>query len=228
MADTTRPKILVIKPILPYPPNQGTRVASFAMIQALRQNYEVTVLARITSRDEEAAARELEKWCSRVVTVMAPNRRSLFHRFGFKIFYHIKSILLGRSLKSLYDCPGVFLSAARHLSGEHFDLVIVEYWQLARMMAYFPPERCVLLTHDIDMFVNRQVALLERNLARKISAVRRWLREQKEEIAAYRGSKRVWALTERDKAAIETLRPDECTVDATAPPKHSWSAGCRD
>ncbi len=213
MTEAARPKILLIKPILPYPPNQGTRVASFALIQALQSDFDVTVLARITSRDEENAAKELDKWCYRVVTVLAPNRRSLVHRLGFKIFYYIKSLLTRRSLKSLYDCPGAFIAEARRLSRDHYDLVIVEYWQLARMMSVFPLERCVLLTHDIDMFVNRQVALLERNLPQKISAVRRWLLEQKEEIAAYRGSKHVWALTERDKAAVTTLCGDSCTVN---------------
>lgn len=213
MTEQTRPKILLIKPILPYPPNQGTRVASFNLIKALKPHFDVTVLARITSRDEVENARELEKWCSRVVTVMAPNRKSFWHRVAYKLFYQFKAAVYRRSLKRLYDCPGAFLSAARRLSEESFDLVVVEYWQLQDMMQFFPPERCVLFTHDIDMLVNRQISLLERNLVRKIRAVRRWLTEQREEIEAYRNSRRVLALTERDRDAVVKLCRDGCEVD---------------
>jgi glycosyltransferase involved in cell wall biosynthesis len=212
-AGHARQRILLIKPTLPYPPNQGTRVVSLGLIKALAPHFDVTVLARLTSRDEIGNARELERWCERVVTVMAPNRRSFFHRLVFKLFYRFKSIVFKRSLKVLYDCPGVFLRAARELSREHFDLVIVEYWQLHRMMKFFPPERRVLLTHDVDMLVNRQVSLLERNLVRKIQAVQRWLTEQREEIAAYRGNKHIWTLTERDKAMVERVSRDEGAVD---------------
>jgi glycosyltransferase involved in cell wall biosynthesis len=208
-----RPKILLVKPVLPYPPNQGTRVASFGLIKALKPGFDVTVLARITSREEARDARELEKWCSRVVTVMAPNRTSVLHRIAYKFFYHLKSALLHRSLKGLYDCPGVFLREAKALSREHFDLVLIEYWQLHRMARYFPPNRCVLLTHDVDMFVNWQVTLLEKYLPRKIEALRRWLVERREEVAAYRGIRRIWTLTERDRDAVRKIGEGKPEVD---------------
>ncbi len=213
MTEGPRPRILLIKPVLPYPPNQGTRVASFGLIKALKPHFDVTVLARITSRDEVPQARELERWCSRVVIVMAPNRKSIGHRVAYKFFYQLKSAVLGRSLKRLYDCPGAFLRAARDLSKEHFDLVIIEYWQLQPMARYFPADRCVLLTHDVDMLVNRQAMLLERNLLRKLAALRRWLVEQGEETAAYRASRRIWTLTERDRSEVVGICRGKVEVD---------------
>ena len=205
---SARPRILLIKPVLPYPPNQGTKIVSFELIRALQSEFDVTVLARIQSPEEEALARELEVHCERVVTVLAPNRKSILHRVAYKGFYQAKSMLMRRSLKSQYDCPGTFIRAARELAKEDFDLVFVDYWQLYRMLPLFPPERCVLVTHDIDLLVNRQVSLLERNLMRKIQAVRRWILEQREEIEAYRTAGHVWALTEQDKLAVESIRRD--------------------
>ncbi|UCH84190.1 MAG: glycosyltransferase family 4 protein, partial [Candidatus Latescibacterota bacterium] len=160
-----------------------------------------------------AHARELENWCSRVVTVMAPNKKSLVHRAAYRLWYQFKAAVMRRSLKRLYDCPGAFLNAAKRLSKGSFDLVLVEYWQLQGMMQFFPAEKCVLLTHDIDMLVNRQISLLEKNLVKKIKAVRRWLTEQREEVAAYRSSRRVLALTERDRDAVIKLCGDRCEVD---------------
>ena len=188
-------------------------MASFGLIKALKPGFDVTVLARVTSREEERDARELEKWCSRVVTVMAPNRKSVLHRIAYKVFYHLKSALLHRSLKGLYDCPGAFLREAKALSREHFDLVVIEYWQLYRMARYFPPNRCVLLTHDVDMFVNWRVMLLERSIPRKIEALRRWLVEKREEVAAYRGIRRIWTLTERDREAVRKIGEGKPEVD---------------
>jgi glycosyltransferase involved in cell wall biosynthesis len=210
---SSRPRILLVKPVLPYPPDQGTKVLSFSLLQALQPNFAVTVLARIIDRAEEAHAAELAESCERVVTVLAPNRRSAVHRFIFRIFYYLKSILLRRSKKMLYDCPGVFLAKAKELAGENFDLIIVEYWQLQRMASLFPKERVVLLTHDVEMLVNRQSTLLERNLVKKIQRLRSWLLEQKEEIRAYQNFPWILALTERDRDAVEKIAGNRATVE---------------
>ncbi|MCH7549565.1 MAG: glycosyltransferase, partial [Candidatus Krumholzibacteriota bacterium] len=187
-------------------------VVSFNLIQDLSQRYNVTVLARVLDRHEESLARELERHCHRVVTVMAPNRRNLLTRIGYRIAYAIRSALTRRGLKSLYDCPGAFVRAARALAREPFDLVIVEYWQLYPLFDVFDAGRLVLLTHDIDMLVNRQAALLERHLFRKIRLVRRWLGEQREEVHAYQRVRRILALTERDAAAVRKLTRDRAEV----------------
>ena len=39
-----RPRVLLIKPILPYPPDQGTKVVSFDLIRTLQREFDVTVL----------------------------------------------------------------------------------------------------------------------------------------------------------------------------------------
>jgi glycosyltransferase involved in cell wall biosynthesis len=81
------------------------------------------------------------------------------------------------------------------------------------MARYFPPNRCVLLTHDVDMFVNWRVMLLERSIPRKIEALRRWLVEKREEVAAYRGIRRIWTLTERDREAVRKIGEGKPEVD---------------
>ena len=41
MNTESRPRILIIKPVLPYPPDQGTKVLSFSLIRAMRPNFAV-------------------------------------------------------------------------------------------------------------------------------------------------------------------------------------------
>lgn len=202
---STRPRILLVKPVLPYPPDQGTRVVSTAIIEALSADYDVTVLARVLGETEVELARELEKKCARVVTVYPRNRKSAAARFAYRVAYELRSLVTGRSLKSLYDCPGAFVSAARALAREPFDLVILEYWQLYPLLEVFRTQRTVLLTHDIDLLVNAERALLEGNLFAKARALRRWRTERRDEVRAYRGAKRIWALTDRDARVADKL-----------------------
>jgi glycosyltransferase involved in cell wall biosynthesis len=202
---SARRRVLLVKPILPWPPDQGTRVVSAAILDALTPGCDVTVLARMLDRSEHAAIAELEARDVRVVTVFPANRRSVVARVGFRAAYALRSFFTGRSMKSLYDCPGAFVAAARALAREPFDLVIVEYWQLHPLLHVFDPARTVLLTHDIDLIVNAQRAVLEDNLLSKAAALRRWHTERGEEVRAYRDARHVWALTARDAAAVRTL-----------------------
>ncbi|HEU4365942.1 MAG TPA: glycosyltransferase [Candidatus Krumholzibacteria bacterium] len=201
----SRPRVLLVKPVLPYPPEQGTRVVSFALVEALSEQCDVTVLARILDPAEEAHVRSLERRCSRVITVLPANRRSTAARAAYRIAYLLRACLTRRSLKSLYDCPGAFIARARELARESFDLVIIEYWQLYPLLDVFPPRCTVLLTHDIDMQVNRDRTALERNRLRRVVARRRDGIERREESAAYRLAGRVWALTARDAEAVRAI-----------------------
>jgi glycosyltransferase involved in cell wall biosynthesis len=202
---SARPRVLLVKPILPYPPDQGTRVVSTAILDALRGTHDVTVLARVLDSAEVALARELATVCDRVVTVHPRNRRSIAARVAYRAAYSLRSLVTGRSMKSLYDCPGAFVRAARKLAREPFDLVILEYWQLYPLFDVFPRESTVLLTHDIDLAVNAQRALVEESLFAKAAALRRWRTEQREEIRAYRRARHIWALTARDADAAQKL-----------------------
>ncbi len=209
----TRPRLLLIKSVIPYPPDQGTRVLSFGLIRALRGSFDVTVLSRVLDDGDRSAAQKLEEYCDRVVTVFPPNKRSILHRAAYKLWYQLVSLFTRRSLKSLYDCPGAFKDAARRLAREEFDLVIIEYWQLYPLLELFPSDRVVLLTHDIDLLVNRKSALLEKRLLPKVRKVRRWMMEQREEVKAYQGVRRILALTERDAQAVVKLSKGHARVD---------------
>lgn len=202
----SRPRLLLVKPIVPYPPDQGTKVVSFDLIRSLRGTFDVTVLARALNESDVDAARELESWCERVITVPAPNRRSLLHRIAYKVAFSVRSLAGRHSLKSLYDCPSTLIARAAELAAQSpFDLYLVEYWQLYPLFDVFPADRTVLLTHDIDLLVNRQIALMEKRLGAKLRAVRRWRVEEGEEVRAYQRSQRVLALTERDAHAVRKL-----------------------
>jgi len=177
------------------------------LLHALRDHFDITVLARITETSDLDGVTSLEAMGVRVVTVRAPSRRSMVHRVWYRLVYGLRSLAFRRSLKSLYDCPGATRKAARELARKPFDLILLEYWQLYPLLDVFPPEKVILLTHDIDQLVNQREALLEKSLGRKIQRTRRWMVERREETNAYRRVHRVFTLTERDAQAVRTLAP---------------------
>ena len=201
----SRKRILLVKPVLPYPPDQGTKVVSMALIDALSPAHDVTVLARILSRDEERHVRALEERGVRVVATLPPNRSSAAARVAYKLAYSVRALAARRSLKSLYDCPGSTVRAARELAREPFDLVILEYWQMYPLLDVFPRAKTVLLTHDIDAMVFRGRAAIERDVRTQVRARTTWRREAREEADAYRRAERVWALTARDAQEVAAI-----------------------
>lgn len=200
-----RSRILLVKPVLPYPPDQGTKVVSFGLIESLSASHDVTVLARLLDASEAAHVRALEKLCARVVTVLPANRTSVAARAAYKVAYGARSLFTGRSLKSLYDCPGSTIRAARDLARESFDFFIVEYWQMYPLLDVFPRDRTALLTHDIDVFVSRARARLDRGIVSRAKVKTSWRAEAREEVRAYERAGRVWALTDRDADAVAVL-----------------------
>ncbi len=201
----TKKRILLVKPVLPFPPDQGTKVVSMGLIDALASTHDLTVLARLLSRDEQPHVRELERRVARVVTVLPRNRTSTLARVAYKLGYGARSLATGRSMKSLYDCPGATIAAARSLAREDFDLVIVEYWQMYPLLDVFARDRTVLLTHDIDANVYRARARIERGAATALRARTRWRVEAREEKRAYERAGRVWTLTKDDADALAAM-----------------------
>ena len=201
----SRARILLVKPVLPYPPDQGTKVVSMALIDALAPAHDVTVLARLLDPGEARYVRELEARGVRVIATLPANLSSTAARAAYKLAYSARAAVTKRSLKSLYDCPGSTVRAARELAREPFDLVILEYWQLYPLLDVFSRHNTVLLTHDIDGQVFRARAAIERDLRTQLRARTTWRREAREEADAYRRAPRVWALTPRDAEDVHAM-----------------------
>ncbi len=198
--------MVLVKPVVPWPPDQGTRVVSAFVLDAVREHFDVTILARRVEPRDDDAVDELRARGFRVVTVDAPRRRGVWARASARLANTARAVATRASMRRLYDCPGALVRQARRLAREPYDLVLLEYWQLHPLLDVFEHDRTVLLTHDIDWDVNRRAALLERRLVAKLRAVRRWRVERGEEIAAYRRARRVLALTERDARAVSAVR----------------------
>lgn len=192
-------RILVVKAALPWPPNQGTRRVSLALLQALSVAHEVTLVTQYFAPGEAADARALAEAAGcRVIAELAPNRRSRWHRLYYKVATLLGSLLGGHSPRVLYAAsPALRRAAARATAETPADLVIFEYWYTYPAFAGVRARQRVLLAHDAEFVVNRLAAARGAGVRSFWSAS-----EARRESEALRAVDRVWTLTREDADAL--------------------------
>ncbi|HEX7880024.1 MAG TPA: glycosyltransferase family 4 protein [Candidatus Eisenbacteria bacterium] len=186
-------RIAIVKPIIPWPAVQGTRRVTMGLIDALAGEHEVTLVAPSLDAADEVAADTLARERNiRVVTVRAPNRRSLFHRGWYRAAYAVAARLGGHSPRALYATPpALFDRLARESAGHPFDLAIFEYWYTYRAFHRVPSRHRVLLAHDADF------AIAGRKDGASFASA-----ESRREAEACRNVEEVWTLTTADREAL--------------------------
>lgn len=196
-------KILIVKPILPYPPTQGTRRVTLNLIDVLRERHQVTLLCKTLNDKEDALVHELAARCAKVVAVRAPNTRSFVHKVTCKLFYILKSVLTLTPMRVQYDCPGEIVKAAKALmEAESYDLLLVEYWTMAKTAVGSTARVNVLFEHDVDLIRNRERILSAKGLFKKLRHLLSWSLEKRGQLRAYRIFDSVITLTKFDCAQI--------------------------
>ena len=228
-------KILVVKAALPWPPNQGTRRVSLALLQALAATHDVTLVTQYFAPAQAADARALaEAVGCRVIAALAPNRRSPFHRLFYKLATFVGSLWGGHSPRVLYAASHEFCRAAALAAREDpADLALFEYWYTYPAFSGVRAARRVLLAHDAEFVVNRLAA------AGGDGQRSFWSRtEARREAEALRRVDRVWTLTREDADALaassgvprgrfdvmpfgidlDALRPPAATSEVSRPP----------
>ncbi len=187
-------RIVFVKPILPYPPEQGTSALTLGLLDALAPVHDVTLCARLLHANEARWIPEIERRGVRVCAVLAPNRRSIVHRLAYRAAFAVHSALSGVSRAEFYDACGPLRRAAAHITaGAPADLAVIEYWHMSALVDHVRARRYALLAHDVDFAVDDL-------RARHTAGVRS---QRGKEIAAYARFDVIFAVTEADKRTIE-------------------------
>jgi len=196
-------KILIVKPHLPIPPTQGTRRVTLGLLRDLASEHDVAYLTMLESRDEERLIPDVEKLGVTVRASLMPNRRSLLHRVYYRAVNDTSAFLTGYPRDYYYSTPGILAEALdRWTREEAFDLVVLEYWKLGRLLPFVRSGRPVVLAHDAE-FVKRarERAVLKETAGGGLSTWR-LERESRREIETLRHCPTILALTERDRSDL--------------------------
>ncbi|KPJ61384.1 MAG: hypothetical protein AMJ46_01420 [Latescibacteria bacterium DG_63] len=199
-------KILLVKPIMPYPPDQGTKVVTLNLLKVLSRHFEVSLVCGLLDKRDAPKVEELRSYCKKVYTFLLPNRKSLFHSAYYKGLNSLRAMFSGFPIESYYLAPPeLSRTVAEATRSSAYDIVQFDYWYTADAARFAEADCKILLEHDVD-FLRYQRRLVvtdgfwERHeIEKTLSAVRN------REVRAYSEFDRVLALSETDSILIEKL-----------------------
>jgi len=198
-------RILVVKPSFPYPPNQGTRRVSLALLRDLATQHEVVYLCQREHRSEAKLIPEVERLGVRVIAPLMPNRISPLHRALYKAKNILAGSLLGIPRICLYWSNAVLRSELEEL-GRSFrpDLTILESWETFPLRRSIRSGLAVLLAHDAAFQIRQRAIATAPNPRERARREKRFLREKRLETKAWTLFDAILTLTENDRTTIET------------------------
>jgi glycosyltransferase involved in cell wall biosynthesis len=199
----TMARIVVVKPLFPYPPNQGTRRVSLALLADLATAHEVVYLCQRDSRAEAELIPQVEKLGVRVVAPLMPNHISSAHKLAYKFKNRIASRITGVPELSLYWSNRALRANLERLCREvRPELTILENWETYPLRRSITGGRAALLAHDAAF------RILERAVAAAPDDAERARREarlralKRLEVEAWKLFDGILTLTEADRETI--------------------------
>jgi glycosyltransferase involved in cell wall biosynthesis len=148
-------KIIVALPYAPWPITKGTDRLIMNLLHGLASRHDVVLVTMALSRGELERLHEIERPRIAVRAILAPNRKSVFHRALYKARNIALAALTGVSAQVNYAAPEQLLRLiADTAANEKADLVLASYWHLYRLSGRIKHAKLVLVTHDLDFVVN--------------------------------------------------------------------------
>jgi glycosyltransferase involved in cell wall biosynthesis len=181
-----RRRVAVLSPYFPYPLSHGGAVRIYNLLRKMAREFDVELLSFFDTEDEPDAAPLLE-FCARLALVRKPRYRE--PRW---------STLLPPEVHEFHS-PGMWWALAEERRAFGFELLQVEYTQLARYGGD------ILVEHDVTFDLFGQVARREHTL----DAWWDWFRWRRFEMRQARRYRRVVVMSEKD---AELLGPAAPTV----------------
>jgi len=186
--------------ICPYIPCVGVHAGAgrmYTMIKLLAQRHQVSVITFIDKESELKYVPELEKYCQEVVVIprKPPYRRR-------------HPLVLEPFVVSEFNSSRMGAEIYRLLSERDFDLVQIEYTQMAQ---YVPDTRrfCTLLTeHEVAFATHRRAFESLPFSWEKFRSLMGWLMMIDYELKACRRFDKIITLTEADREELLSFEPE--------------------
>ena len=207
-------RILIVKPYFPYPPHQGSRRVSLALLADLASAHDVTYLCQLEQREEARLIPELERLGVNVVAPLMPNHASLPHKVFYKIKYTLESRASGLPALCHYWSNGV-LRAKLEALGTTFqpDLTLLENWETHRLRSSIRGGIAALLAHDAAYRIRERAVETARTEEEREALASEARDYRLAETDAWRLFDAILCLTEDDRRLTESaIAPDGIPV----------------
>jgi glycosyltransferase involved in cell wall biosynthesis len=179
-----RRRVAVLSPYFPYPLSHGGAVRIFNLLREMAREFDVELLSFFDTDDQPETAPLLE-FCARLALVRKPRYRE--PRW---------STLLPPEVREFHS-PGMWWALAEERRAFGFDVVQIEYTQLARYGCD------ILVEHDVTFDLFGQVARRQRTL----TAWWDWFRWRRFETRQARRYRRVVVMSPKDAELLGPAAP---------------------
>ncbi|MCC7165049.1 MAG: glycosyltransferase [Anaerolineae bacterium] len=155
--------VLFLATWYPYPPDNGSRLRSYYLLQGLAHKHRVTLIALYDADQTPADSSPLHEWCQRVIAL--PRRAYVPNRLrALTAFLSSRP----RYLVDTFD-PSVQDTITRECAGERFDVVIANQLSMAAYAAALPPR--IRIFDEVEVGIFQDAFLNARGLARGRNAL---------------------------------------------------------
>lgn len=187
--------VLIVAPYVPYPPWFGGASRVYHLLRALARTHRVSLLCYGTA-GEVAAAGPLTEACEDVQIVVPPRGerwRRLYQARSFVgrpyYYYAFHSRAMARALRST-------------LARRAFDIVQIEFSQMAAYLRLPPGPLRVLDAHNVEYLLLDRVGRQERHPLRRLYSWAQARKFRPDEIVACRGMDGVLTTSATDRAVL--------------------------
>jgi sugar transferase (PEP-CTERM/EpsH1 system associated) len=154
-------RILILTPLIPYPPYRGDKLKLYNLIKNLARHHEIVLLAFTNTREDRKAIPVLSTLCAEVRTVHLPLWRSVLH-CAFNIFS-------SRPFQVAYFSSGRMRGLLRRtLDNERFDVIYTHYIRMAQYTEGIDGTPGVLDLTDAKSLYLKRFMQKERNALKRV------------------------------------------------------------
>ncbi|MFO7914284.1 MAG: glycosyltransferase family 4 protein [Candidatus Krumholzibacteriales bacterium] len=197
-------KILIALSFSPWPVTRGTDRLIVNLLRGLSRRHQVKLVTMVLERKGISALRELEGDGITVEAMLAPQRKSVFHRVTLKFWNLLRSAVMRIPVQTLYAAPTSYLNlVAGTARNWNPDLTIVNYWHLWELAEMLGGSEKALLTHDLDFMNYPERIRAENGRVRKMLSGYNFRIKTEAEMKAYRSFDRILTVTGKEAAELE-------------------------
>ena len=203
-------QILILTPLLPYPPQQGTALRNYNLLRYLAGRHRVSLLSFAAAETSPEHLAHLRTLCAEVHTLPAPARSARAR------LWTLATSRRPDMAWRLYS-PAYAQALSGLLARSPYDVLQVEGIELARYaegLQSLPAERRPLVVfddHNAEYLLQRRACLSDLRRPQRWAAAAyswaQWRRLARFERAVCRAADRVVVVSEADAAALQALDP---------------------
>ncbi len=210
----SRPKLLFLAHLLPWPLEGGGQIKSYHFLKALAEDFDITLAAFIRSESERASAEPLRALCTGgIELVTLPRGKTRDLALAGRSLLTRSSFLIGRD-----DCAPMHRAVSQLVSQKNFAALHVDHLQMA---SYVPAEtrgaKIVLDQHNVEHRIPQRLAETRKNPLIRAFLAAEWRQMRDFERGALRRADLTIAVSDEDRQVLQELAGTRSDTMVTVP-----------